>query len=83
MANREHFNEYSSALDHNVEMAQATLTSIFNSFTSDMSARDIKKNLRELYPALVREYGDRAAQVALEYYESERTAYLEETNQPR
>ena len=81
MANREHFNEYSSALDHNVEMAQATLTSIFNSFTSDMSARDIKKNLRELYPALVREYGDRAAQVALEYYESERTAYLEETNQ--
>lgn len=81
MANRDHFNEYSSALDHNVEMAQATLTSIFNSFTSDMSARDIKKNLRELYPALVREYGDRAAQVALEYYESERTAYLEETNQ--
>ena len=81
MANREHFNEYSSALDHNVEMAQATLTSIFNSFTSDMSARDIKKNLRELYPALVREYGDRAAQVALEYYESERAAYLEETNQ--
>lgn len=81
MANREHFNEYSSALDHNVEMAQATLTSIFNTFTSDMSARDIKKNLRELYPALVREYGDRAAQVALEYYESERTAYLEETNQ--
>lgn len=81
MANREHFNEYSSALDHNVVMAQATLTSIFNSFTSDMSVRDIKKNLRELYPALVREYGDRAAQVALEYYESERTAYLEETNQ--
>lgn len=81
MANREHFNEYSSALDHNVVMAQATLTSIFNSFTSDMSVRDIKKNLRELYPALVREYGDRAAQVALEYYESERTAYLKETNQ--
>lgn len=81
MANRDHFNEYSSALDHNIVMAQATLTSIFNSFTSDMSVRDIKKNLRELYPALVREYGDRAAQVALEYYESERTAYLEETNQ--
>lgn len=81
MANRDHFNEYSSALDHNVVMAQATLTSIFNSFTSDMSVRDIKKNLRELYPALVREYGDRAAQMALEYYESERTAYLEETNQ--
>lgn len=81
MANRDHFNEYSSALDHNVEMAQATLTSIFNTFTSDMSARDIKKNLRELYPALVREYGDRAAQVALEYYESERAAYLKETEQ--
>lgn len=81
MANRDHFNEYSSALDHNVVMAQATLTSIFNSFTSDMSVRDIKKNLRELYPALVREYGDRAAQVALEYYESERTAYLKETEQ--
>lgn len=81
MANREHFREYSSALDHNVEMAQATLTSIFNTFTSDMSERDIKKNLRELYPALVREYGDRAAQVALEYYESERAAYLKETEQ--
>lgn len=81
MANREHFREYSSALDHNIEMAQAMLTSIFNTFTSDMSERDIKKNLRELYPALVREYGDRAAQVALEYYESERAAYLEETNQ--
>lgn len=81
MADKELFNDYTSALAHNAQMAEDTLRGVFGTFNNKMSSQEIQAQLREYYPALVRKYGDRAAQVAIEYYTDERNAYLKATGQ--
>jgi len=67
------YNDYNTALAENDRQAKAALASIVTALDpSDIDA--IRDTMLEAYPALVKLYGVRAAQVALEFYKAVREA---------
>ena len=66
------FERYARALSSNADMAQAELSTLLRDYLSDMPAGELLDVLRDLWPALVAKYGDRAAQVATEFYRAQR-----------
>lgn len=75
MVDRELFERYTLALSTNADMAQAELSTLLRGALADMGAKELLDALRDLWPALVAKYGDRAAQVATEFYRAQREAY--------
>lgn len=73
MIARELFDSYSKALVVNDEMGRRELREVIEriGFSDIATLRD---GLLDLFPALVSKYGDRAAQVAIEFYEAQRAA---------
>lgn len=72
MVDRTLFERYARALSTNADMAQTELSTLLREYLSDLGARELLDVLRDLWPALVAKYGNRAAQVACEFYEAQR-----------
>lgn len=73
MVPAELYNAYSTALSENDRQARAALAAIMSQLDQD-DVDGIRNALLQSYPALVRLYGTRAAQVALEFYMGVREA---------
>lgn len=73
------YNSYSAALTENDRQCRAALAAVISRLDPD-DIDGIRDVLMEAYPALVRLYGRRAAQVAVEFYSSVRDAA--EVNRP-